>query len=92
MPKELKCPKCNSIVNHCIYTANLNGDRSWRCDECSYKFDTDINGNVREYVNDMNDIVIDDVGGLHFDMEYFRELPRFKKVVEEGLKVMKEEE
>jgi len=56
MSKELKCPKCNSIVNHCIYTANLNGDRSWRCDECSYKFDTDINGNVREYVNDMNEI------------------------------------
>ena len=40
---------------------------------------------------DMKHIVIDDVGGLHFDMEYFRELPRFKKVVEEGLKVMKEE-
>jgi len=41
---------------------------------------------------DMKYIVIDDVGGLHFDMEYFRELPRFKKVAEEGLKVMKEEE
>ena len=68
MPKELKCPKCNSIVNHCIYTANLNGDRSWRCDECSYKFDTDINGNVREYVNDMNDIK-NDVADVFIELQ-----------------------
>ena len=40
---------------------------------------------------DMKHIVIDGVGGLHFDPEYFLELPRFKKVVEEGSKAMEEE-
>ena len=28
---------------------------------------------------DLRHVVIDGIGGLHFDMEYFRELPRFKK-------------
>ena len=28
---------------------------------------------------DLRHGVIDGIGGLHFDMEYFRELPRFKK-------------
>ena len=37
---------------------------------------------------DLKHIVIDGVGGLHFDQEYFLELPRFKKVAEEGLKVL----
>jgi len=37
---------------------------------------------------DMKHIVIDGVGGLHFDPEYFLELPRFKKVAEEGSKVL----
>jgi len=40
---------------------------------------------------DLRHVVIDGVGGLHFDPEYFLELPRFKKVVEEGSKAMEEE-
>jgi len=40
---------------------------------------------------DLRHGVIDGIGGLHFDMEYFRELPRFKKAVEDGLKATEEE-
>ena len=40
---------------------------------------------------DLRHVVIDGIGGLHFDMEYFRELPGFKKAVEDGLKAMEEE-
>ena len=40
---------------------------------------------------DLRHVVIDGIGGLHFDMEYFWELPGFKKAVEDVLKAMEEE-